>query len=239
MNILHLDSSAREGRSDRRPHGSHSRRLSARFVERWRAARPHDAVVYRDIGQRPPAPVSGGWIHAAFTPPARREAWMRDALAASDALVDELIASDLIVAGVPMYNFGVPAQFKAWIDNVVRVGRTFGFDRARSGDPYWPLLAGQGKRLVLLSSRGDYGYEPGDRLAPANHVEASVATAMRYIGIDRLDSIAIEYDEFADERLQRSILAAEARVDALVDRLVAQIEGAAPRNAAAIGGMRG
>lgn len=229
MNLLHLDSSARPGLSGRDPHGSHTRRLSHRFVERWRRAHPQAVVVYRDIGQQPPPPVSGRWIHAAFTPPEQREAWMRDELALSDALVDEVIAADLIVAGVPMYNFGMPAQFKAWIDNVVRVGRTFGFDRARQGEPYWPLLARQGKRVVLLGARGDYGYEPGERLARLNHVEAGVATALRYIGIEKMDAVAIEYDEFADERLQASILEAEARVDALVDRLLAETSSLTPQ----------
>ncbi|RKP45232.1 FMN-dependent NADH-azoreductase [Trinickia fusca] len=216
--ILHLDSSARIGTSGTQPHGSHTRRLSARFVQRWLEHTPDTTVVYRDLGAEPPKPVSAEWIHAAFTPPARRESWMRDVLAESDALVDELVAADVIVAGVPMYNFGVPAQFKAYIDNVVRVGRTFGFDRAREGEPYWPMLADCGKQLVLLGSRGDYGYD-SERLSHRNHVEASVATAFGYMGIDDVHSVAIEYDEFADARLQASIVAAEAAVDALVDRL--------------------
>lgn len=216
--ILHLDSSARIGASGTQPHGSHTRRLSARFVRRWLEHTPDTTVVYRDLGAEPPKPVSAEWIHAAFTPPARREPWMRDVLAESDALVDELVAADVIVAGVPMYNFGVPAQFKAYIDNVVRVGRTFGFDRAREGEPYWPMLADCGKQLVLLGSRGDYGYD-SERLAHRNHVEASVATAFDYMGIDDVHSVAIEYDEFADARLQASIVSAEAAVDALVDRL--------------------
>ena len=124
IRLLHVDASARPGRSGESAHGSHTRRLSARFVAAWKALRPGDPVVYRDVGQAPPAPVTGDWIHAAFTPANRREPWMREALAQSDALVDELLAADLIVAGVPMYNFGVPAGFKAWIDNIVRVGRT-------------------------------------------------------------------------------------------------------------------
>src|SRR5690606_4068073 len=137
----------------------------------------------------------------------------------SDALVDELLAADLIVIGVPMYNFGMPSTLKAWIDNIVRVGRTFGFDRSRAGEPYWPMLADQGKRVVLLGSRGDYGYEPGERLAAINHAEAGVMDPLRYIGIEAFERIAIEYDEFGDERLLASIAAAEAQVDALVERL--------------------
>lgn len=225
--LLHLDASARPGRSGERPHGSHTRRLSARFVERWHAARPGDRVVYRDIGLSPPKPVSGDWIHAAFTAPGQREPWMREVLAESDALVDELLAADLVVAGVPMYNFGVPAGFKAYIDNIVRVGRTFGFDRNRAGEPYWPMLADSGKRLVVLGSRGDHGYDPGGRLQAMNHVEPSIRTAFGYIGIMQMDSVAIEYDEFGDARLQDSIARAEARVDALVARLmVGDVEAA-------------
>lgn len=219
--LLHLDASARPGRSGERPHGSHTRRLSARFVSRWCAARPGDRIVYRDIGLSAPKPVSGEWIHAAFTASGQREPWMREVLAESDALVDELLAADLIVAGVPMYNFGVPAGFKAYIDNIVRVGRTFGFDRNRAGEPYWPMLTDSGKRLVVLGSRGDHGYDPGGRLQAMNHVEPSIRTAFGYIGIMQMDSVAIEYDEFGDARLQDSIARAEARVDALVARLLA------------------
>ena len=219
LTLLHLDASARPGRSGAQPHGSHTRRLSARFVERWRLHRPTDRVVYRDIGAAPPAPVSGRWIHAAFTPEPKREDWMHDVLAESDVLVDELLAADVIVAGVPMYNFGVPSGFKAYIDNIVRVGRTFGFDRSRAGDPYWPLLADAGKRLVVLSARGDHGYGAGQRIAHMNHVEPAIRTAFGYIGITEMHSLAIEYDEFADERLRASIEQAEAEVDGLADRL--------------------
>lgn len=221
--LLHIDASARPGRSDAQPHGSHTRRLSARFVARWQALRPQDRVRYRDVGAAPPAPVTGRWIHAAFTPEDRREPWMREVLKDSDALVDELLGADLIVAGVPMYNFGVPAGFKAYIDNIVRVGRTFGFDRSRRGDPYWPLLADAGKRLVVLSSRGDHGYGPGGRIESMNHVEPSIRTAFGYIGITEMHTVAVEYDEFADERLQASLAQAEREVDALVERLAGAV----------------
>ncbi|HZX75582.1 FMN-dependent NADH-azoreductase [Lysobacter sp.] len=223
IRLLHIDSSARPGGSDEHPHGSHTRRLSARFIRQWRSHRPLDTVIHRDLALQPPTPVTGQWVHAAFTPPAQREPWMHDVLAESDTLIDELIAADVIVIGAPMYNFGMPSTLKAWIDNIVRVGRTFGFDRQRAGEPYWPLLADQRKRLVLLGARGDHGYDPGQRLHADNHVEAGVITPLRYIGIARADCIAIEYDEFRDERLQASIAAAEAQVDALVARLVEEM----------------
>lgn len=229
IRLLHIDSSARPGRSDEHAHGSHTRRLSARFIRQWLSLRPQDPVARRDLALHPPAPVTGHWVRAAFTPAAQRTPEMQAALAESDALVDELIGADLVVIGVPMYNFGMPSTLKAWIDNIVRVGRTFGFDRRRAGEPYWPLLANQGKRLVLLSSRGDYGYEPGQRLGASNHVEAAVITPLRYVGIDTVDRVAIEYDEFADERLRDSIAAAEAEVDALAERLVDEMTALRPQ----------
>jgi FMN-dependent NADH-azoreductase len=215
--ILHIDSSARLGRS-------HSRRLSARFIEAWLARRPGDRVIRRDVGLEPPPPVTEAWIAAAFTRPERRTPEMHATLAASDALVDELERTDLIVAGVPMYNFGLPAQMKAWVDNIVRVGRTFGFDRSRQGEPYWPMLSG--KRLVTLGARGDWGYGPGERLAGINHVEPHLQTVFRYIGITDAVSIAAEYDEFADERIQQSLRAAEAEIDRLVARMTEEAQAA-------------
>jgi FMN-dependent NADH-azoreductase len=211
--LLHIDSSARPGRSGLDARGSHTRRLTDRFVQRWLQIEPTVNVIYRDVGANPPPPVSGDWIRAAFTPESARDASMRATLSTSDELVAELLSADVIVVGVPMYNFGPPAQFKAYIDNIVRVGKTFGFDRRRVGDPYWPLLAEHGKRLVILSSRGDYGYEAGERIADRNHVEASVRTAFAYIGITQSWNVAVEYDEFGDGRVWASIAKAEQEVD--------------------------
>lgn len=254
LNLLHIDASARAGRSGIDPHGSHTRRLSARFVERWRQARPGDRIHHLDVGQHPPAHVDGRWIHAAFTPPAAREPWMTEALAESDRLVDQLIAADVVVIGLPMYNFSVPAQFKAWIDNIVRVGRTFGFDRARGALPYWPLLSDAGKRVVLLGARGDHGYGDGDgeggggggRVAHLNHTEPSVRAALGYIGITEVFEAAVESDEFGGEQLAQSLRHTESRVDDLADFLLRSItrrqaatRGAPPADAAGSGGPRG
>ncbi|HEV2672940.1 MAG TPA: NAD(P)H-dependent oxidoreductase [Aliidongia sp.] len=216
--LLHIDASARAGRSGIDRHGSHTRRLSARFVDRWRLVRPDDTVLYRDVGRSPPRPVTEDWITAAFTPPDRRQPWMHEALAESDELVAEVTAADILVIGAPMYNFGMPAPLKAWIDNIVRVGVTFGFDRRREGVPYWPMLA-PGKRLVILGSRGDHGYDPGGRIAHLNLVETGLSVPFAYIGLTRVDAIATEYDEFADERLAASLNAAETAIDRLADRI--------------------
>jgi FMN-dependent NADH-azoreductase len=218
LRLLQIDSSARQGLSGRERHGSHTRRLSRRFVDRGSASRPDDVVTYRDVGAAPPQPVTEAWIAAAFCPPERRDEAQRAVLAESDRLTTELMAADLLVIGAPMYNFGLPAQLKAWIDNVVRVGVTFGFDRARAGAPYWPLLA-PGKRMVILTARGDFGYDPGGRLAAMNLVESGLKVPLAYVGLTDSDTVAVEYDEFADARLRASIARAEEAVDRLVARL--------------------
>ncbi len=220
--VLHIDSSARSGMSGRDPHGSHTRRLSRRFIDRWAQMRSLDPITYRDVGSTPPAPVSEAWIAAAFCPAELRTGAQNALLAESDRLAAELVAADLIVVGAPMYNFGVPAQLKAWIDNVVRVGVTFGFDRVRTGEPYWPMLA-PGKHLVILTARGDYGYDAGGRLAAMNLVEQGLKIPLAYLGLSQSDTVAIEYDEFADERLASSVAAAEQDVDRLAEKLLAEL----------------
>lgn len=218
--LLHLDASARPGRRGIEPRGSYTRAMSDRFVARWRAARPQDPVRYRDLAAAPPRWVDHDWIRAEFTPAPQRDAAMRARLAESDALVEELAASDLLVIGAPLYNFGMPAPLKAWVDSVVRIGRTVAFDPSRGDDPYVPLLADRPRRAVVLSSRGGHGMDPGGPLAHMNHLEPQLRSALGFIGIDELHGIAVEYEEFGDARLDASVAAAMARIDALVDQLL-------------------
>ncbi|WP_421705158.1 FMN-dependent NADH-azoreductase [Alloalcanivorax xenomutans] len=217
--LLHLDASPRPGRSGTDEHGSHTRRLTDHFVTQWRRLRPGDAVMRRDIGSRPPALTTVEWIQAAFTAPDRHQPWMKEVLAESDALVQEVLDADILVLGVPMYNFSYPAAFKAWIDNIVRAGRTVDFDPSNPEDPFTPLLADRPRHAVILSSRGGFGMNPGGPLAHVNHLEASIRTALEFIGIERFHEIAIEHQEEGGERLEASIADALSRVDALVDEL--------------------
>lgn len=218
--LLQLDTSARPGRSGTDPHGSHTRRLTHRFVTRWHARRPDDTIIRRDLGASPPAFIDGRWIEAAFAPPERHAPWMDDVLAESDTLIDELLTADILVIGAPLYNFGMPASLKAWIDNVVRVGRTVDFDPANPDEPFIPRLNDRPRQTVVLSSRGGHGFDPGGEFAHMNHLEPALHTALGFIGIDTLHTIAIEHQESGGELLARSITAAERRVDRLVDSLL-------------------
>lgn len=220
--LLHIDASARPGRAGEQPHGSHTRALTHRFVSRWHQARPNDPVTYRDVGLQAPRVVNSHWISAAFTPAPQRDASQQVALNESDALVQELLQSDLLVMGVPMYNFGPPAGFKAWIDNIVRVGLTFGYDPTRGDERYVPLLAERPRRAILLSSRGGNGFEAGQAMAGMNHLDPAVRSALAFLGITDFHTIAVEHEEHGGALLAQSVAQAQLQVDQLVDRLIAE-----------------
>lgn len=217
--ILHLDASARPGLAGKDLHGSHSRNLSQRFVSQWLARRGQDSLTYRDIGQNPPSIIDHDWIAAAFTPEEKREPWMQDTLTESDQLVDELIAADVLVIGAPLYNFSMPAALKAWIDQIVRTGRTVAFDESNPLDPYVPMLAGRPRHAVILSARGGVGFDAGGAMAHMNHLEPSLITALGFIGITQVHQIAIEGQEVGGELLAESVAQALSQVDALVVQL--------------------
>jgi len=144
MTLFRLDASMRS-------EGSVSRRVADVVEAGWRSGVPGADVVRRDVGQEPaPAhlwPVSVG---AAFTPADARTAEQRDALATVSALVDELVGADAYLFAVPLYNFGVPHTFKAWVDLLITD------PRLAPGAP--KLLAG--RPAVLVAVRGG-GYGPG------------------------------------------------------------------------------
>jgi len=101
---------------------STSRKLTALFIDRWKAARPGAAVVVRDLMRTPPPFVDLAWIGGAFTPREQHSPESAAAIKVSDDLIAELKAADDIVIGTPMFNFSIPAVLKAYIDQIVRVG---------------------------------------------------------------------------------------------------------------------
>lgn len=212
ITLLHIDASARSARSL-------SRGLSRRFVEAWLAREPQTRVIRRDLAETPPPFVTEGWLAAAFAAPEARDETMRAALAWSDAAIAEVEAADVIALGAPMYNYGMPAALKAWFDQVIRVGKTFSFDPARGDWPIEPIFSG--KRLVVLSSRGEFGFAAGGARAHLNHLDPHLATAAPYLGVarDAISTVAIEHQEFGDARHARSRTEAEEAAIALAERL--------------------
>jgi FMN-dependent NADH-azoreductase len=200
MRVLHIDTSARQSRS-------HTRRLSALFVEELRRSSTNLSIIRRDLALMPPPPVSEEWIAAAFEREELRTAEMRDDLRISDELIGELLASDLYVLGLPMYNFGVPAVFKSYIDQIVRVGRTFSFHPERQPEPYKGLI--EGKTVVVVAARGDSGYGPRGPNWSKNHLEPYVADVFRFLGVANIRTVAVENDEYGGLSLRQSVSAAE------------------------------
>ena len=196
-----------------------SRQLASAFIESWQQLNPGDQVLRRDVGIDHPPLLTEAWIAACFTPDDQQSAQQRQTLAYSDAAIDELARADVIVMATPRYNYGMPAALKAWFDQVIRIRRTFAFDRAEKTWPLSPLMSS--KTLVLLTASGEFEFHPGGLRESWDHLEPHVRTCAHYIGVAREDlhHVAIEYQEFADERHDASVKEALAAVKALVPQL--------------------
>lgn len=99
--------------------------LASKFVENWRRSNPDGHVVLRDLAKQPVPHLTAERFQAFGTAPQNRSLEQEAFVAESDELIGELMAADLVVFGLPMYNFGIPSTLKAWIDHVARAGKTF------------------------------------------------------------------------------------------------------------------
>lgn len=208
--LLRIDASCRGERSL-------TRMLSSKFISEWTRRKPDTNVIERDVGRTPPSFVSEEWIAAAFTEKKDRTEQMHAKLAYSDKCIRELLEASVYVIAVPMYNYGMPAALKAWIDQIIRVNETFTFDLARGDFPLEPIL--KDKRLVVLSSRGEFGFAPGDVRAEMNHLDPHLKTLERYLGVVRSWNLTIEYQEFGDDRHSRSKTAAWESIPRVVSEV--------------------
>ncbi len=138
--VLRVDASARH-------QGSQTRLLTDKIVTHLQASGINE-ILTRDLAHGVEF-IDEAWINANFTPEDERSEAQRARLSGSDALVDELSRSDIIVIGTPIYNFGVPAALKAWIDQVARARKTF---RYTENGPVG-LLEGK-KAFVVVASGG-------------------------------------------------------------------------------------
>ena len=136
------------------PRGNYSisRKIGDAAVSSWKAKNPNGRVIERDLAKTPLTFVDLDWIQGAFSPPEYHTESHKRALALSDLLVAELLEADEIILASPMYNFAIPAALKAWIDHVVRAGKTFRYNAA--GRPEG-LVAGK-KVLAIVASGGNY-----------------------------------------------------------------------------------
>ncbi|MCC5607603.1 FMN-dependent NADH-azoreductase [Nostoc sp. CHAB 5834] len=201
VNILHIDSSPRGERS-------HSRELSKEFVSSWRAAHPEDAIAYRDIGRHTIPHVNEAWIAAAFSAPETHTPELTEALRISDELIDEFLAADRYVFGVPMYNFNIPSTFKAYIDQIVRANRTFAIDAQG--------LRGlvEGKKAVIITARGS-DFSPTSPFVAYDFQEPYLRAIFGFIGITDIQFINANSLNEGDARTQ-SLSEARAAIKNLI-----------------------
>ncbi|WP_140633715.1 FMN-dependent NADH-azoreductase [Methylibium rhizosphaerae] len=158
MNILQINTSARRYENGQ---GSQSTRLANELSERLLAANPGATLTLRDLTTRPLPVLDEAALGALFTPAEQRSAEQAARVAQDDALIAEVQAADVLVLAVPMYNFGVTAQFKNWIDAIARAGTTF---RYTAQGPEG-LLKGK-KVYAVLTRGGQYRDTPADSQVP-------------------------------------------------------------------------
>jgi FMN-dependent NADH-azoreductase len=194
--ILHIDSSPRGDRS-------FSRKLSYEFITSWKTAHPDDTVAYRDLGHNPVPHVDESWIAAAFSPPQTRTPELNQAIKISDELVDEFLAADRYVFGVPMYNFNVPSTLKAYIDQIVRIGRTFAVTEQGA---FQGLVSG--KKMLIVTARGG-SFTQGSPAAPYDYQEPYLKAVFGFLGITDISLIHIENLSAGDDVREQSL--AQAR----------------------------
>ena len=154
MRILQVNSSARR-------EGSQSTLLASAIVAQLRANEPGAAVTVRDLAHTPHPELDESTLQALFTPAEKHTQEQAARVAQDDTLIAEIQAADIVVLGVPMYNFGVPAQLKNWIDAVTRAKVTF---RYTASGPEG-LLSGK-KVYVALTRGGKYRNTPADTQVP-------------------------------------------------------------------------
>jgi FMN-dependent NADH-azoreductase len=181
MKLLRIDSSARRN--------SVSRQLTGRFVEAWQHEHPDGTVIERDLAATALPNITDEWVQAIHSDPAtltpEQKAEQKQVLAISDTLVDELIQADTIVIGAPMYNFAIAAPLKAWIDQVVRVGKTVQWTAAG------PQGVLKGKKVYVVTSRGG-AYRPSTPTERFDYQEPYLRHILGFIGLTDVTFIHAE-----------------------------------------------
>ncbi len=197
MNILQINSSARrEGVSTR---------LADRIMARLRAVDPDATLTVRDLNATPHPVLDEAALGALFTPPSQRTPEQAARVAVDDALIAELAAADVVVLGVPMYNFGVPAQLKNWIDAVSRAGVTFRYTAAGPEG----LMKGK-KVYVALARGGRYRGTPADTQVPY------LSTVLGFLGMDDVHYVYAEGLAMGADAERDGMAAAYAQIEEAV-----------------------
>ena len=196
LRVLRVDASARV-------EGSITRQLADWIIGGLMEHAPDLTVTRRDVAQGLPF-VDAPWVNANLTEPDARSTDQRQALAGSDTLVAEVMEADVWVIATPIYNFGVPASLKAWIDQIARARLTFRYtDQGPKG-----LLAG--KKVYILTATG--GTEVGSAI---DFATPWLKFVLGFLGVTDVEVIA------ADRGMMRGDAARQAAADR-IDQVLAR-----------------
>lgn len=200
MKLLQIDASPRQD--------SVSRQLTSLFAANWKQQVPGGQVVHRDLANSPLGLVTDDWISGAYSNPEQHTSALRSALLYSDKLIEELQAADVVVIGDPMHNFTISTRLKAWLDQVVRFGKTFSY--GASG----PKGLVSGKKAYVLTSRGG-AYPAGTPYAQFDFQEPYLRHILGFIGLTDVTFIHAENQGKPDLAVAAKAAAIE-RIEAAV-----------------------
>jgi len=181
--------------------GGQSSQLSADFVADWQRYNPQGRVVVRDLVSPALPHFDGDYLQALSTDADQRTPEQAQRVALADELIDELKSAQVMVIGLPMYNFGVPSQLKAWIDYLSRAGSTF---RYTANGPQG--LAGDRPTVLFATRGGAYRDTPADSQTPF------MQTVLNFWGITDIHTVYAE--NLAREQSQQPSLV-QARAEGM------------------------
>jgi FMN-dependent NADH-azoreductase len=204
-NILYITSSPRGD-------ASYSNQTAQRLVDELRGNCPNAKVVLRDLAREPLPHIDQDFIEATRSASGPRSERQRAILAHSDALVDELLAADVVVIAAAMVNFSVPSTLKSWIDYIARAGRTFKYTAAG------PQGLATGKRVVIVAATG--GIYSGDN-AGFDFQLPWLKAVLGFLGMTDVEVIRVEGTAFGAEAADKAVASGVAHGRAFVNALAA------------------
>jgi len=184
-------------------HGQ-STRLADEFVAAWRASNPGAKVIVRNLAEETVPHLDAERFGAFLAKPGERSVEQQAVVEYSDALIDELKRADVLVLGLPMYNFGVPSTLKAYIDHIARAGATFKYTEKG------PVGLLTGKKAYVFATRG--GLYAG---TPLDTQTAYVPDMLRFLGIDDVEFVYAEGLAIDAERKAVALSQAQRAIERL------------------------
>ena len=177
-----------------------SRRLTSRIIDRLVAANPGASVTTRDLAAGMPL-IDGAWVGAVYAAPEARDSDQQATAAYADALMAEVKAADVLVIALPVYNFGLPAQLKAWVDHIARKGESFYYTETG------PVGLLTGKRAIVAYT------SDGTKLgSDIDFASGYLRHVLGFFGITDVEFVAADAIAFDGDV---AIARGEAQVDAL------------------------